>query len=574
MTVGIASGADDDDCYDRTPSKRNGSGRSPFGFGGGGGSAGRRTSGGNKGGRSFSNRDVWDKRQGIGGVSPRGHGGQGGGGGSVALIVFSVAFVLTALMGGATFHYRRAIDRINHELVIVERQTKGRRHLNRNPLNRFQKEEDDDDEDDDDGEVEEPGNNSNSNDAGDGPKVSPQYIADLQTKKRDLEGEFHRWSARHKSTNNEILALKTQAEHLETAELNAYRQQLTSLQTKLTEEETRGKEFKDEFVKTHEEGNSGIVPGGPGHALVQKKEIQGMESLDDYEDYVQRREDALWEKIDMMVEKLGKESEREATEWFGPGPHEVELEIEYPKYLDDVEPASWPRTRGTFRMEMAPLPLMPIAVNLFLQQVHHKLWNGSSFVINAMHILQAGPHTYSEGPPGSYDANIPELAGKFESARLDKMPFQEYSKDYPHAKYTLGFAGRPGGPDFYINKIDNSVNHGPGGQSHHDLHEEADPCFAKLVKGMEILDELNMLPTDMDRGSLLLASVAIVDSRVVVGERKEVKEDGQKEQNDEKNDENQQEQQSKEKSNAEDNPNNDQGIGGGNKMPAMGPGRI
>ena len=211
---------------------------------------------------------------------------------------------------------------------------------------------------------------------------------------------------------------------------------------------------------------------------------------------------------------------------FGDGPHNVELEIEYPQYTEDVEPSDWPRIRGVFTLEMAPLNLMPIAVNLFLQQVHHKLWNGCSFVINAMHILQAGPHRYTEG--GKYDANLPELLTRFQNSRLDKMPFQEYHDDYPHSKYTVGYAGRPGGPDFYINKIDNSVNHGPGGQSHHDLHEEADPCFARLIGGMEILDQLNKIPIDYDRGALLLQPVVIVDSRVVApreGPAKDVEED-------------------------------------------------
>ena len=205
---------------------------------------------------------------------------------------------------------------------------------------------------------------------------------------------------------------------------------------------------------------------------------------------------------------------------FGTGPHKVELEIEYPQYTEDVEPFDWPRVRGVFQLEMAPLNFMPIAVNLFLQQVHHKLWNGCSFVINARHIFQAGPHRYSprnaeQGNEGKYDANVPELLKKFVNSRLDKMPFQEYHEKFPHVQYTIGYAGRPGGPDFYINKIDNSVNHGPGGQSHHDLHEEADPCFATLVGGMEVLDEINKIPIDYDRGSLLLHPVVIVDSRVI-----------------------------------------------------------
>ena len=214
---------------------------------------------------------------------------------------------------------------------------------------------------------------------------------------------------------------------------------------------------------------------------------------------------------------------------FGPGPHKVELEIEFPQYTQDVEPGQWPRVRGVFTIEMAPLDLMPIAVNLFMQQVHHKLWNGCSFVINAMHILQAGPHQHSDG--ANYNANLEELVSKFEKARLDKMPFQEYHADFPHGKYTLGYAGRPGGPDFYINKIDNSVNHGPGGQSHHALHEEADPAFATLVGGMELLGQLSRVPTDHDKGALFLHPVVIVDSRVIATRPEEPVETQQQQQN-------------------------------------------
>jgi hypothetical protein len=40
---------------------------------------------------------------------------------------------------------------------------------------------------------------------------------------------------------------------------------------------------------------------------------------------------------------------------------------------------------------------------------------------------------------------------------------------------------RPGGPDFYVSIMDNTLNHGPGGQGQYGLAAEADPCFAKVV---------------------------------------------------------------------------------------------
>lgn len=47
--------------------------------------------------------------------------------------------------------------------------------------------------------------------------------------------------------------------------------------------------------------------------------------------------------------------------------------------------------------------------------------------------------------------------------RNPKLTFQEYSEDYVHSKHRLGYAGRPGGTDFYVNMVENIRNHGPGG---------------------------------------------------------------------------------------------------------------
>jgi hypothetical protein len=83
-----------------------------------------------------------------------------------------------------------------------------------------------------------------------------------------------------------------------------------------------------------------------------------------------------------------------------------------------------------------------------------------------------------------------------------KLGFPEYNPKYPHAKYTVGFAGK--GPTFYINALDNSDDHGPGGQNHHLLPEDADPCFAKVIKGHHVVDklvELGPIQTKTARGA-------------------------------------------------------------------------
>jgi len=83
----------------------------------------------------------------------------------------------------------------------------------------------------------------------------------------------------------------------------------------------------------------------------------------------------------------------------------------------------------------------------------------------------------------------------FRELQLDTLAFPEYSEDFPHVTWTLGYTGRPGGPDWYINKVDNTKAHGPGGQFHHELEEFADSCFAKVVKGFDTMNAMINAPT-------------------------------------------------------------------------------
>jgi hypothetical protein len=127
---------------------------------------------------------------------------------------------------------------------------------------------------------------------------------------------------------------------------------------------------------------------------------------------------------------------------FGPGPHEVEFKFK----IANIE--------RSFVVEMAPIDLVPHAVHLFLEQVEHKLWNGAYFYINGPHVIQAG---------AELDDGDEEVVGevvdhrhsltRFEAAGLDALSFPDYSESYPHVPWTLGYAGRPGGVDWYINKV-------------------------------------------------------------------------------------------------------------------------
>lgn len=185
---------------------------------------------------------------------------------------------------------------------------------------------------------------------------------------------------------------------------------------------------------------------------------------------------------------------------FGPGPHRVRFTVRLPHH--PIE--------GDFVAEMAGLDVMPHAVHLFLEQVHHELWDNTFFYLNGPHVLQAGPQDWEEGELGS---NLK----RFTDTQLDKLAFPEYNDKFPHLPWTIGFTGRPGGPDWYINKADNSKSHGPGGQPQHDLQEQADPCFGKIVEGQDTLHRVfkgEIYPADDEYAYFFVEPVQIVKARI------------------------------------------------------------
>ena len=111
-------------------------------------------------------------------------------------------------------------------------------------------------------------------------------------------------------------------------------------------------------------------------------------------------------------------------------------------------------------IELAPIDLIPCSVYNFLEIA--RTWKSGAFHRNANHVLQVNTH----------------------SAVKESMPFQEYSHEYPHKKWTTGYAGRPSGPGWYISIQDNTINHGPGSQQERNPYE-ADSLFGRIVRGIE-----------------------------------------------------------------------------------------
>lgn len=105
---------------------------------------------------------------------------------------------------------------------------------------------------------------------------------------------------------------------------------------------------------------------------------------------------------------------------YGPGPtYRLMLRILFPRSMGG--------NSATLTIETAPISVMPHAIHVFLDSCVTKRLRTSenwtaAFHRNAGHVLQA-----------------------FVRARdLKGLAFQEYDPSFPHRKYTLGFAGRPG----------------------------------------------------------------------------------------------------------------------------------
>lgn len=169
------------------------------------------------------------------------------------------------------------------------------------------------------------------------------------------------------------------------------------------------------------------------------------------------------EKLKNQVRASGL---RDASAKYGTGIQQVEIEL---VFLDDTDGPT------TFIIEMAPIELMPHSVYTFLEMVSANLVNGCSFIVNALHVLKAAPLPYD-------GTSAAAKARDFQESGLESVAFREYSPDYPHTLYTVGFAA-DGSPSFYINTEDNTEIH------------NGDPCFARVISGFDTIKRMEASPT-------------------------------------------------------------------------------
>lgn len=199
--------------------------------------------------------------------------------------------------------------------------------------------------------------------------------------------------------------------------------------------------------------------------------------------YLQKKLKDSQTQADVLKTKVSDLSKRDAIAKYGSGVIRVQLELIFPppgsSGDNEGEGALKPLVVDSgptmIVIEMSSLDLMPHSVYTFLEMVSTGLLNGCSFILNALHVLKAAPLPY-DGTSAS------DKARAFLDSGLNSVAFREYSPDYPHSKYTIGFAA-DGSPSFYINTEDNS-----------DIHM-GDPCFGKIVSGYDTVERLEKMPT-------------------------------------------------------------------------------
>jgi hypothetical protein len=219
---------------------------------------------------------------------------------------------------------------------------------------------------------------------------------------------------------------------------------------------------------------------------------------DTLKNWMSERQQGLHDHLQVLRTFIQNQSRQAVLDKYGPGPHRVRVKVQIQtgdtrtqrsvpmddfqhQYLQEFSMNRQQTVTQGFVLELASLDAMPHTVSFFLDSVDKKLWDDTVFLHNDAvdHVVAAVPMDYK-----THSIKHEALA------QLDQqtLAFPEYHTDYPHEEYTVGFAEL--GPTFYINTIDNTKDHGPGGQDHYRLPGDADPCFARIIEGQQAVASL------------------------------------------------------------------------------------
>jgi cyclophilin family peptidyl-prolyl cis-trans isomerase len=178
-----------------------------------------------------------------------------------------------------------------------------------------------------------------------------------------------------------------------------------------------------------------------------------------FEDHLVMEQDEIAKREIQLLQELLRKF---IPQKYGPEPYQVEMTLRFPDTMRVENRAD----TEIVLFELGPIQLVPYSTYKFLEII--ETFKGGAFHRRAGHVLQA-----------------------MVNSQARHLAFQEYHPKFPHVKNTLGYAGRPGGPEFYISTVDNSWNHGPASQG---SKTEADSCFGKIVDGFDVVARMQKQP--------------------------------------------------------------------------------
>jgi cyclophilin family peptidyl-prolyl cis-trans isomerase len=158
----------------------------------------------------------------------------------------------------------------------------------------------------------------------------------------------------------------------------------------------------------------------------------------------------------------------------------------------------------TIWIETAHVDQMPHTIHFFLEQVSNGVFDNTQFYWNAPTYVQAGP---------DHDPHKLQVMEQTQPS-LVHLIYQEHSDRLHHQQYTLGYPGRPGGPDFYLNLEDNSGEQGPN-----NGHTDTDPCFARIIRGFNTMERIHRSRVYEDDGVFRRKQYRIVHPVTIVSMR-------------------------------------------------------
>ena len=73
--------------------------------------------------------------------------------------------------------------------------------------------------------------------------------------------------------------------------------------------------------------------------------------------------------------------------------------------------------------------------------------------------------------------------------------------------------------NFFFSFLDNTKNHGPGGQTSYAVASEADPCFAKVIEGFDAVDRMHAMKRKPGGYQAMEHNVAIKYARIIPNDK-------------------------------------------------------